>query len=593
MRNYLVEPAIMTEYSTVKVNNVTFTYERGPLALSEVSFEVKKGEILGILGANGAGKTTLCFHLNGIIPTVYTGVEKGSISLCGLDPWETPIIQLASKVSMVLQDPESQFTTTNVASELFFGPANLAVERDEILRRAAWAAKVCGIDGLEERKPKELSGGQKQRVALAAGLTMLPEVLILDEPTSQLDPIGTTEVFDVIKQLANTEDMTILITSHKTDEIARLASKVLVLSEGRVMALGTPKDIFAQIELLDSVGVNPPAVTVLAAKMAKKIPGFQEKLKRIGGIPLTLDESYSMLKELLDEGFLQVEWTEPPPTPPMSDETVLEVENVTYVYPARIPVTALRGINLKIKRGEIVAIVGQNGSGKTTLVKHFLGLLEATEGVTKVEGEDVSELTTGSIAKSIALILQNPDYQLFCISVQKELEFGLRNLGLPEDEIARRVEESLKEAGLEDVRDIFPFRLSFGDRRKVAAAAGIAMDPDILILDEPTTAQDYLGRHALCQIATRMREKGKTVVMISHDMDLVAQYADRLIVMAEGIIIADGPKREVFNMHEVMDKAFLKPPQIIQLSQKLEGYGIEKNLVTVDEMLACFKAGGA
>ena len=583
----------MTENPTVEVANVTFTYERGPLALQEVSFKVRKGEILGILGPNGAGKTTLCFHLNGIIPTVYTGVEKGSISLCGLDPWETPIIQLASKASMVLQDPESQFTTTNVASELFFGPANLAVDRDEIFRRAAWAAKVCGIDGLEDRKPKELSGGQKQRVALAAGLTMLPEVLILDEPTSQLDPIGTTEVFDVIRQLANTEDMTILITSHKTGEIARLASKVLVLSEGRVKALGTPKEIFAQIELLESIGVNPPAVTALAAKMAKKFPGFQERYDQTGGIPLTVDESYSLLKDLLDEGFLQIEWKEPPATPPVSDEIVLECENLTFVYPARIPVTALRDVNLTINQGEIVAIVGQNGSGKTTLVKHFLGLLEATQGVTKVEGEDISNLTTGSIAKSIALILQNPDYQLFCISVEKEIEFGLRNLGLPEDEIARRVEQSLKEVNLEVLRDIFPFRLSFGDRRKVAAAAGIAMNPEILILDEPTTAQDYRGRHVLCQIATRMREKGKTIIMISHDMDLVAQYADRLVVMAEGRILADGPKREVFSMHEIMDKAFLKPPQIIHLSQKLESYGIKKNLVTVDEMLACFKAGGA
>ncbi len=583
----------MIENPTVKVDNVTFTYERGPLALQEVSFEVKKGEILGILGANGAGKTTLCFHLNGIIPTVYTGIEKGSISLCGLDPWEAPIIQLASKTSMVLQDPESQFTTTNVASELFFGPANLAVDRDEILRRAAWAAKVCGIDGLEERKPKELSGGQKQRVALAAGLTMLPEVLILDEPTSQLDPIGTTEVFDVIMQLANTESMTIIITSHKTDEIARLASKVLVLSEGRIKGIGTPKEIFSQTELLESVGVNPPAVTMFSAKMAKKFPGFQERYDRIGGIPLTINESYSLLKDLLDEGFLQLEWKEPPATPPVSDKIVLEAENVTFVYPARIPVTALRDVNLTIHQGEIVAIVGQNGSGKTTLVKHFLGLLEATQGVTKVEGEDVSELTTGSIAKSISLILQNPDYQLFCISVQKEIEFGLKNLGLPEDEIARRVEQSLKEVDLEVLRDIFPFRLSFGDRRKVAAAAGIAMDPEVLILDEPTTAQDYRGRHVLCQIATRMQKKGKTIVMISHDMDLVAQYADRLIVMAEGRILADGPKREVFGMHEVMEKAFLKPPQITQLSQKLESYGIKKNLVTVDEMVACFKGGGA
>jgi len=205
----------MSGKSVVKVENLTFTYERGPLALEDINFEVGSGEILGILGSNGAGKTTLCFHLNGIIPTVFTGVEKGRIEIHGLDPWETPIIELSQIASMVLQDPETQFTTTNVESELQFGPCNLGIDREEILRRVAWAAKVCGITGLEERKPKELSGGQKQRVALAAGLTMLPKVLILDEPTSQLDPVGTTEVFDVVHELAKKEEMTIMIASHK------------------------------------------------------------------------------------------------------------------------------------------------------------------------------------------------------------------------------------------------------------------------------------------------------------------------------------------------------------------------------------------
>jgi energy-coupling factor transporter ATP-binding protein EcfA2 len=581
----------MSEYS-IQISNLTFTYERGPLALQDITLSVKKGEIVGILGANGAGKTTLCFHLNGIIPTVYAGTEKGTISMCGLDPWENPIIELSQKASMVLQDPETQFTTTDVASELYFGPANLGVDKEEIFRRAKWAAGVCGISGLEERKPQELSGGQKQRVALAAGLTMLPEVLILDEPTSQLDPVGTTEVFDVVSELANTKDMTIVITSHKTDEVARLADKVLVLKGGAMVTYGTPREVFAQAELLNEVGVNPPAAASLVVALAKKIPGFEVKYQKAGGIPLTVKECYDLLKQLLDEGFLKIEWQEPSRPLVVEGKPVIEMENVTFTYPARIPVTALRDVTLTVNKGEFVAIIGQNGSGKTTLVKHFLGLLEATEGTVKVGGEDVRELTIGSIAKSISLILQNPDYQLFSISVQKELEFGLRNLGLPEDVIKERVDKALAEVGLEEVRDIFPFRLSFGDRRKVAAAAGIAMNPEVLVLDEPTTAQDYIGRHVLCQIATRMRNQGKTIVMISHDMDLVAQYADRLVVMAEGRIIADGPKRQIFDMKNELEKAFLKPPQVTQLSQLLCEYGIRENLVTVEELANCFKPGG-
>ncbi|MHA1136862.1 MAG: ABC transporter ATP-binding protein [Candidatus Thorarchaeota archaeon] len=583
----------MAQNTVVKVDSLTFTYERGPLALEDVNFEVGSGEILGILGSNGAGKTTLCFHLNGIIPTVFTGVEKGRVDIHGLDPWETPIIELSQIASMVLQDPETQFTTTNVESELQFGPCNLGIDRDEVLRRVVWAAKVCGITGLEERKPKELSGGQKQRVALAAGLTMLPKVLILDEPTSQLDPVGTTEVFDVVHELAKKEEMTILIASHKTEEVARLASKILILHEGKVAALGTPKEVFSQNELLSKIGINPPAVSSLASKLAEKIPGFKQKYEQSGGIPLTVDETYSLLTGLIDQGFLKVEWKDLPPPPEVSSDLVLEVDDVTFEYPARVPVTALKNISLDIHRGEFVAIIGQNGSGKTTLVKHFLGLLEATEGVVRVEGEDVSELTTGSIAKSVSLILQNPDYQLFSISVQKELEFGLRNLGLPEDEIKERVDAALKEVDLEDVREIFPFRLSFGDRRKVAAAAGIAMNPDVFILDEPTTAQDYRGRHVLCQIASRMRDQGKTIIMISHDMDLVAQYADRIVIMTDAEIVANGPKREIFEMHDIMKKAFLKTPQITQLSHKMRDYGIRETLVTVDELVDCLELGGA
>ncbi|MHA1634039.1 MAG: ABC transporter ATP-binding protein [Candidatus Thorarchaeota archaeon] len=583
----------MAQNTVVKVDSLTFTYERGPLALEDVNFEVGSGEILGILGSNGAGKTTLCFHLNGIIPTVFTGVEKGRVDIHGLDPWETPIIELSQIASMVLQDPETQFTTTNVESELQFGPCNLGIDRDEVLRRVVWAAKVCGITGLEERKPKELSGGQKQRVALAAGLTMLPKVLILDEPTSQLDPVGTTEVFDVVHELAKKEEMTILIASHKTEEVARLASKILILHEGKVAALGTPKEVFSQNELLSKIGINPPAVSSLASKLAEKIPGFKQKYEQSGGIPLTVDETYSLLSGLIDQGFLKVEWKDLPPPPEVSSDLVLEVDDVTFEYPARVPVTALKNISLDIHRGEFVAIIGQNGSGKTTLVKHFLGLLEATEGVVRVEGEDVSELTTGSIAKSVSLILQNPDYQLFSISVQKELEFGLRNLGLPEDEIKERVDAALKEVDLEDVREIFPFRLSFGDRRKVAAAAGIAMNPDVFILDEPTTAQDYRGRHVLCQIASRMRDQGKTIIMISHDMDLVAQYADRIVIMTDAEIVANGPKREIFEMHDIMKKAFLKTPQITQLSHKMRDYGIRETLVTVDELVDCLELGGA
>ncbi len=582
----------MSQTSLVKIENLSFTYERGPQALSNVSFELSKGDVLAVLGANGAGKTTLCFHINGIIPEVYGGTEKGEVSVAGLDPWERPIVELAENAGMVLQDPESQFVTNDVKSELSFGPANLGVPADEILERMDYATEVCGLDGLWDRAPTDLSGGQKQRVALGAGLTMLPKVLILDEPTSQLDPVGTDEVLDALQRLTQEKEMTIIISTHKTEKVADFATRVLVLEEGKIVAQGTPKDVFARTEMLESVGVNPPQVTLLCAQLAEKIPGFKEKYEEKGGIPISLEECRSLLTELLEDGFIRIDEEKKLPEPEVpSEEVVLEVKDLVYVYPGRNPVTALKGVNLTVNKGEVVAIIGQNGSGKTTLVKHFVGLLKATEGEVIALGKDVAQMTTGTLAKTISLILQNPDYQLFSISAEREIEFGLKNLGLPQDEIKKRVESALKDADLLEDRDTFPFRLSFGDRRKLAAAAGIAMDPGILILDEPTTAQDYRGRHRLAQIANKMQKQGKTSLMISHDMELIATYCPRTVVLADGKKILDASTREVFSKVDVLKKSNIHPPQITQLAAMLNGHGLTQVPLTVDEMASLIIGG--
>ncbi len=582
----------MESNEIVNVDNVTFTYERGPTALNTVSFGMNRGEVLSVLGANGAGKTTLCFHLNGVIPEVYAGTEKGRISVAGLDPWDTPIIELARHVSMVLQDPESQFVTNDVRSELAFGPANLAVPREEILERIDFATKVCGLEGLHDRRPSDLSGGQKQRVVFGAGLTMLPDLLVLDEPTSQLDPVGTGEVLDTLNKLTKEEDLSILITSHKTERVAEFADRILVLNKGEVVTIGSPREVFSKVDELSSVGVNPPQVTILCKRLAEKIPGFKEKYEQRGGIPITLEEASDLLIDLLESGFIKIDWEQPPMYQEPAEETVLKTSDLVHVYEGRKPVTALKGVDIDIKKSEIVAIIGQNGSGKTTLVKHFIGLLDATEGSVEAVGHDVSKMTTGELARTIQLILQNPDFQLFSISAEKEIEFGLENLGLPADEIKKRVDVALKRADLEEERDTFPFRLSFGDRRQLAAAAGVAMDPAILILDEPTTAQDYRGRHRICEIATDMQKEGKTILMISHDMELIARYAPRTIVLADGNKVADGPTREIFGMQDIMDQADIKAPQITQLAEKLKPYGIKDLLLTVDEMVDVI-AGGA
>ena len=562
----------------VSVSNLSFQYEGGAEALKGISFDVKRGELFVVMGPNGAGKTTLCFILSGIIPNMYGGVRKGRVNVLGFDPWDQPIYETAKKVGVLLQDPESQLIMPSVFAELAFGPANLGVPKEEILKRIREALRIVGLEGFEDRHPRELSGGQKQRAALGAVLTMMPELLVLDEPTSQLDPLGTTEVLSAIRRLKDL-GITIIMTSHKTEEIAYLADKVLILNDGKIVAYGSPREVLSNVELLENVGVKPPAVSTYFYELRKKgINTFD--------VPILLEDAVNLARSMIYDGILKANAIKFDETTHSKGEPIIEVKDVTFVYPGEPPVTAIKNINLTIYEGEFVGIIGQNGSGKTTLVKNIVGLLKPTKGKILFKGEDVTKYTVAELSKKIGLILQNPDYQLFTLSCEEEIRFGLKNIGVPEEEMEKRIDEALKFVGLEHLRDRYPFALSFGDRRKLAVAAIVAMNPEVIIMDEPTTAQDYRGRYMLADLAKRMHEKyGRTIIMITHDMDLVAKYAERLIVMWNGEILADGPTRKVFQMYDALEKAFLKPPQITQFAHHLRDEGVTPEVLTVEEML--------
>jgi energy-coupling factor transport system ATP-binding protein len=564
----------------VDVQNLSFSYPDGARALKKIDFKVSRGQVVAILGANGAGKTTLCHHLTGIIPNIYQGTTEGKVYVAGMDVYEHPVYELAQKVSFVTQDPEGQLINPDVLMEVAFGPENLGVPRDEILSRTKWALEAVGLQGLESRSPSELSGGQKQRLVLAAGLSMQPEVLVLDEPTSQLDPIGNAEVLDALVDLKRRYGMTTLLTTHATEEVLRIADRVIVLSNGEKVAEGTPREVFSQVELLDSVGVQVPQIALLGHKIA---PERQ--------VPFSIDDAKKLVAELIQEKQLTPKREAPSSQIVQGREVVLQCEDLTFTYPGFPPVTALKDINLKICGGEMVGIIGQNGSGKTTLVKQFLKLLKPTKGRILFKGKDIQSFTTGELATSIGLVLQNPDEQLFTISCKNEVEFGLRNLKLSEDEIKSRVDEALGFVGLREQWDTFPFRLSFGDRRSLTVAAVVAMRPEIIVMDEPTTAQDYLGRHRIARLGKKLNEAGHTVIMITHDMHLVTQYADRTIVMANGEILLDGPTSRVFSEVETLKKAFIKPPPIALLDRELETYGVPQGILTVDAMINDLKGG--
>jgi len=558
----------------VDVQNLSFAYPDGGKALKNITFKVNKSQIVAVLGANGAGKTTLCHHLTGIIPNIYQGTTEGKAIVAGMNVYDHPVYELAQKISFVTQDPEGQLINPDVLMEVAFGPENLGIPREEIMRRAKWALEAVGLEGLESRSPAELSGGQKQRLVLAAGLSMEPELLILDEPTSQLDPIGTAEVLNSLIALKTRYNMTTILTTHASEEVLRVADRVIVLSKGEIVAEGTPREVYSKVKLLDSVGVQVPQVAMLGHKIAPERP-----------VPMTIEEGKKLIIDILHEKHRAPKFPPQLATKVSTGDILLECVDLSFAYPGVPPVTALQNVNLKVHRGEMIGVIGQNGSGKTTLVKQFLKLLKPAKGKVLFKGKDIQAFTTGELSTSIGLALQNPDEQLFTISCQNEIEFGLRNLKLTEDEIKRRVDEALGFVGLQDQWDTFPFRLSFGDRRSLTVAAVVAMRPEIIVMDEPTTAQDYLGRHRIARLGKKLNEAGHTVIMITHDMNLVTQYADRTIVMAKGEVLLDGPTAKVFSEFDTLKKAFIKPPPIAIVDRELETEGLPQGILTVDAMV--------
>ena len=572
----------MEDHRVISLENVTFTYEGDVVALRDLNLAAHRGEFVVVLGANGAGKSTLCYLIGGIVPHIYGGRRRGNVRVVDLDPWDEPLYITAQRCGVLMQDPEVQLFMPTLKAELAFGPANLGVPREEILRRSREALALVRLEGLEEHNPRDLSGGQKQRAALASVLTMQPQVLVLDEPTSQLDPLGRWEVGEAIEQLKRTGDLTIVMTTHETEEVLHLADQVLVLEQGETVLQGPPDRVFAQTDRLERAGVKTPALVQIRALLRLNGADQPEDARW----SLTVSEVADRIRRAVHEGRLVIhpEVVAPPRRPVTDGPVVLEARNLTVEYPGPPPVTALRDVSLTIRQGEFVGIVGQNGSGKSTLVKCFVGLLRPKKGEVFFRGQNLRRFSVGEIARRIGLVLQNPDYQLFTASCRDEIRFGLRNVGIPEKEIDRRVEEALQRVGLEAYADLFPFRLSFGDRRKLAVAATMALGPEVLIMDEPTTAQDHRGRYQLAELARQFHEEGGTVLMITHDVDLIARYAQRLIVLHEGRVLLDGPTDEVFAQVEELRKSFVVPPVAAQLAQALAPLGIPAHVMTLEEL---------
>ena len=555
----------------VQFENLSFVYQGAEKkALDNVSLEIEEGDFVTWMGHTGAGKSTLMYCLNALIPSFVRGKLEGKGVVLGRDISQSRTAEMSGDVGLVFQDFEAQLFSTNVELEIAFGMENLGVPRGEMRHIIDELLPLVRLEGLRDREPSTLSGGQKQRLAIASVLAMRPCLLAMDEPTTDLDPIGKWEILQLARRLRG-RGMTMILIEHETEE-ALDSDRVVLLKEGKILREGPPAEILSDCQLLEEAGVAPLPVAEFFSRLPERPLGD-------GKLPLTVEEAVAEFKrrlricpsaaQMLEEKDRRLRG---------GGEPALRLEGVHYRYP--LGVEALKGVDLEIREGEFVAIIGQNGSGKTTLVKQFNGLLRPTSGRVEVFGRDVGELSPRERAEQVGYVFQNPDHQIFAPTVFEEVAFGPRNFGLSEREVRENVEEALAAVNLTGYEDEDPFLLTKGERQRVAVASVLALKPRVLILDEPTTGLDYLQQRSMMEMVCSLNRRGHTILIVTHSMPTVAHYAHRTIVFDEGMVLMDDTTRRVFARGEELEEVFLRPPQIVRFGNRL---GITS--LTVEEML--------
>lgn len=564
--------------------DVTWKYSGSEkAAIRNINLRLKKGEIVVITGPSGAGKTTLCRCINGLIPHFFRGELQGDITVAGLNLRKYDIPIMASKVGLCFDNPSHQLFCSTVVEEIAFGPENYCVPVKEIRARVQHALEFCRLEGYEDKSPYSLSGGEQQSCAIAAISAMEPEVLVLDEPTSNLDPYGTELVIDRINNLVRSKRRTMIIVEHKLEHVLPFADRMVVMSEGEIVAEGPPTEVLREIDLISGLQLQVPHATQLAYRLGR------------GSIPITQQDGVKFLSEYLtqrelNKGLIQSRMNELKSREKRSEflssqNIAVSCQDVWYQYPDGT--VALKGASLNIYPGEFVGFIGRNGSGKTTLAKLVNGLYNPSRGKVYVYGIDTSTQEVGALSKIVGYSFQNPDDQIFSRTVREEFEFGPKNLKLPMEEIEKRVELVAKDLEIYDFLDQNPFSLSQGLRQRVAFGSVLTMDPKILIVDEPTTGQDYMRAKTIMEIAKRQNQKGITIIIISHNMDLIAEYCTRIFALKEGQIFLSGTPREVFSKPDLLIQTSIKPPQVTRIFQNLAE--LPPDVLTLAEALELLK----
>lgn len=538
----------------IDVENLSFKYFGcNDFALKDINIKIGKGEFIGVIGKSGSGKSTLLHCLTGIIPHEIKGEKTGSVIINNLNTDEHGISEITNQLGIVFQNPEIQLFNISVEDELAFICENLAYPIDEIKKSVDFALDTIGIRHLKDEYPFNLSGGEKQKVAIASVLTVRPKILVLDEPTSELDAKGKETVFKTLKKLKN-DGMTIILVDHNLDGSYKLADKLILLDDGKIEMFGETENILKS-PMIESLGLRLPQQVQMGLKL--KLDGM---LMDIENMARLLDEK--IINKEFSIKYLNL-------VNNSNVENAIKIENLSFKRDNHV---ILKNIDLEIKKGDFIALIGKNGSGKTTLALIIMGILKKNKGVVNVFGETNGDIK--KIRKKVGFLFQNPEHQLFCNTVTEEIKYGLEN-----DIDMNKIMENMN---LKRLKDNHPLTLSRGERQRVATATAISNNPEILIIDEPTTGQDWNNIKSFMNILKELNDDGKTILIITHDMRVVGEYCKKVILMDDGEILFNLETRDAFEKLSAFENYDIKPSIIADISIKS---GISPPLLNINELI--------
>lgn len=561
--------------NAVEINGLTYTYPGASQpTLNDITLQIQKGDFLAVVGNNGCGKSTFCKVLNGLIPHFITGEFHGAVEVEGLNTLDSDVGVLAQKVGYVYQDFENQIVRPTVLDDASYSCLNYAFP--DYLQRGKAALGQCGLEGREEEYVWQLSGGQTHLLALAGAVSLSPDILILDEPIAQLDPMHADRIYEVLRDLNENHGKTILVIEHHTEYIADYCKHVLLLKEGRVQWLLPTREALQRVEELEACNIFPPQVTQAAHRLRQ---GGQFPAQ--APLPTTLDQGKTAFSSLTYRApVVTVE------TPAPAQETAVSFRDVSLSYRSvkGEPRTIFDGLDLDIRKGEKVALIGSNGAGKSTLMKLMVGLLRPQKGTVSLLGEPIGEKKAEDLSRQISLVYQNPEEMFIKDSIHADIAYAMQVRGVPHWEA--RTQALLERFRLMELQNRDGRLMSGGQMRRASLAIGVALEPGILLLDEPTANLDIATRREIMGVLEDMKDIIQTAVIATHDMQLVCQWAERIIVLCGGRVVADGTRDEIFSRQDLVDLVGIRPPEIFSMARTLDPSAL---CYTVEEFTHCFQ----